>query len=61
MGVRGLIRDILTLYVCLIIFENVFSGSMKADITFTLAAILLFLLTIWFLLEKIGLIPKFFE
>jgi|YelNatPaOPRAMG01_1025707.scaffolds.fasta_scaffold29332_4 hypothetical protein len=61
MGVRSLIRDILTLYVCFIVFGNLISGNMKVDTTFILATILLFLLTIWFLLEKIGLIPKIFE
>lgn len=59
MGIRGILRDILTLYVCVAIFWNLISGGLKTDMNFILATIFLFLLTIWFLLEKIGLIPKF--
>ena len=60
MGVRGLLRDLLTVYVCIIIFANLVTGNMKVDTTFILAALALFLLTVWFLLERIGLIPKFY-
>jgi len=58
MGIRGLIRDALTLYVCLVIFMNMATGNLKVDTNFILASIFLFLLTIWFLLEKLNIIPR---
>jgi len=60
MGVRGFLRDLLTIYVCVIIFTNLITGNMKADTTFILATLALFILSVWFLLERIGLIPKFY-
>jgi hypothetical protein len=58
MGVRGVLRDVLTIYVCLITFQNVFYGKINADVYFVLALIIVFFLTIWILLEKIGVLPK---
>jgi len=58
--IRAFIRDVLTLYVCFVIFMNMVSGNLKVDTVFILASVLLFLLTIWFLLEKLNIIPKTF-
>ncbi len=60
MGIRGFIRDVLTLYVCFVIFMNIATGNLKVDKNFILASVLLFLLTIWFLLERFNIIPKTF-
>jgi hypothetical protein len=60
MGLRGILRDILSIYVCIIIFGNLISGNMKTDLTFVLATLALFILSIWFLLERIGIVPKFY-
>jgi hypothetical protein len=60
MGLRGILRDILSIYVCIIVFGNLISGNMKADLTFGLATLALFILSIWFLLERIGIVPKFY-
>jgi len=60
MGARGFLRDLLSIYVCIIIFVNLITGNMKADTIFALAALVLFILSVWFLLERIGLIPKFY-
>jgi hypothetical protein len=58
MGVRGVLRDVLTLYVCFVIFNNLLQGKINVDFHFIIALIIVFLLTIWILLEKIGIIPK---
>jgi hypothetical protein len=58
MGVRGVLRDVLTIYVCLVIFNNLLHGKINVDFYFIIALIIVFLLTIWILLEKIGIIPK---
>jgi hypothetical protein len=58
MGVRGVLRDVLTLYVCFVIFNNLLQGKINVDFYFIIALIIVFLLTIWILLEKIGIIPK---
>jgi lipopolysaccharide export LptBFGC system permease protein LptF len=61
MGIRSLIRDVLAIYLSFFIFQNIINGKIKAELTIILASLFLFLLTIWFLLEKIGIIPKFGE
>jgi lipopolysaccharide export LptBFGC system permease protein LptF len=61
MGIRSLIRDVLAIYLSFFIFQNIINGKIKAELSITLASLFLFLLTIWFLLEKIGIIPKFGE
>jgi len=58
MGVRGVIRDVLALYVSYRIIEGFVSKNLVADSHLLLSSILLFFLTLWFLLEKIGLIRK---
>jgi lipopolysaccharide export LptBFGC system permease protein LptF len=61
MGIRSLIRDVLAIYLSFFIFQNIINGKIKAELSIILASLFLFLLTIWFLLEKIGIIPKFGE
>jgi lipopolysaccharide export LptBFGC system permease protein LptF len=61
MGIRSLIRDVLAIYISFFIFQNIINGKIKAELSIILASLFLFLLTIWFLLEKIGIIPKFGE
>jgi len=59
--IRGILRDFLILYICFSIFSNILSGNLKFDAMFMVAVIIVFLLTIWFLLEKFGFIPKFMQ
>lgn len=56
MVLRSVVRDLITIYLC----YNVIRGY-TSEGNFTLAAIVLLLLTFWFILEKIGILPKLGE
>ncbi len=58
MGVRGVIRDVLALYVSYRVLEGALFKKFAADFHLVLCSLLLLILTLWFLLEKIGLIRK---
>ncbi|MEM0333546.1 MAG: hypothetical protein QXX30_03755 [Candidatus Aenigmatarchaeota archaeon] len=58
MGLRSFLRDLLILYGCIIIFQEMAKGNIKFDISFVIIFSLIFFLTIWFLLEKIGIVQK---
>lgn len=53
---RGFIRDILILYVCYRLLL-VWMGK-EFTLTLLVLIILILLLTVWFLLEKLGILPK---
>lgn len=53
MVLRSFVRDIITIYVC----YNVIRGYTPEG-EMTLAAVILLLITAWFLLEKIGILPS---
>ncbi len=54
---RSIIRDVLAIYVCYKVFALALFAQEFSSIALIAAAALLFL-TVWFLLEKIGIIPK---
>lgn len=54
---RSLIRDVLALYVCYKVFAFAFFAQEFSAPSIIAAGALLFL-TVWFLLEKMGVIPK---
>lgn len=54
---RGLIRDIISLYLGIKIFKIwLFGSSFTPEVGW--AALALFILAVWFLLERVGIIPK---
>lgn len=55
--IRSIIRDVLAIYVCYKVFAAAFFAQEFSAISIAATAVLLFL-TVWFLLEKIGIIPK---
>ncbi len=57
MGVRGFIRDIITLYVVYKVIEASFSKTPPGK-NLVIASLLLGGFTVWFLLEKLGILPK---
>lgn len=54
---RSIIRDILALYVCYKVLAVALFAQEFSAIALAATAALLFL-TVWFLLEKIGILPK---
>ncbi|MBU3957789.1 MAG: hypothetical protein KKB25_01815 [Nanoarchaeota archaeon] len=54
---RSLIRDIIAIYVCYKVFVFALFAQEFSLLALAATAALLFL-TVWFLLEKIGIIPK---
>lgn len=57
MGIRGYVRDILCIYVSYKVLEAYFWGKNIDNFT-AFFAVLLGGMTIWFILEKIGILPK---
>ena len=57
MGIRSYIRDMLSIYVSYKVLEAYFSGKNIENLT-AFFAVLLGGITLWFLLEKIGILPK---
>jgi len=58
MGLRSFLRDLLILYGCIIIFQEMAKGNIKFDISLVMIFSLIFFLTLWLLLERIGIIRK---
>lgn len=54
---RSIVRDIIALYVCYKVLAVAFFAQQFSSLALAATAALLFL-TLWFLLEKIGIIPK---
>ncbi len=54
---RSIIRDILAIYVCYKVLAFAFFAQEFSALSIIATGALLFL-TVWFLLEKIGVIPK---
>ena len=57
MGVRGIIRDVLGIYLGIMVTKDYLTGS-SVDVCTLFAAIVLLLFGIWFILERIHLLPK---
>ncbi|MCS7093583.1 MAG: hypothetical protein RMJ18_00090 [Candidatus Aenigmarchaeota archaeon] len=51
----------LILYGCIIVFQGLMNGSIKFDYGLFLTFLAIFLMTLWFMLERIGIIPKVTE
>jgi hypothetical protein len=58
MGIRAIVRDILGIYLGFEIIRGATTGDFVFHIGIIISAILLFIFGIWFLLERIGLLPK---
>ncbi len=56
--IRGIIRDILSLYLGYEILRGALFGDFTITMPVLVAAGLLFAMAVWFILEKIGIIPK---
>lgn len=57
MGVRGLIRDLLGIYLGFEVIRSYISNS-SLNINILIVSILILILSVWFLLERIGVLPK---
>ncbi len=55
--IRSLIRDVLAVYVCYKVLAFAFFAQEFSSMAIIATGALLFL-TVWFLLEKIGIMPK---
>ena len=58
MGFRGLIRDFLGIYLGYEIIKGYVYQNFSLTATVLIAAVILLILSVWFLLERIGLLPK---
>lgn len=58
MGIRGIVRDIVGILLGIEIISGAMSGSFTIDAIVIIEAIILFVFGIWFLLERVGLLPK---
>ncbi len=58
MGFRGIIRDILSIYLGYEIIKGALFGNFELHIWIVLAAIILLIFGMWFILERIGILPQ---
>jgi len=58
MGVRGLIRDLIGLYLGYEIIKGYVYQSFSFTPTILIATVVLLALSIWFLLERTGILPR---
>ena len=59
MGIRGIVRDIIGIYVGYEIVRAFVSNNFVFGRGVLIAGALLFVFGIWFLLERFGVVPKF--
>lgn len=57
MGLRGIIKDILFVYLGIMIIKNWLTGS-KVTGNMVLATLVIFVMITWFMLERVGLMEK---
>ena len=57
MGIRAFIRDIITLYVGFRLLAAAFGSELTKN-DMLIFGLLLFIFSLWFLLERIGILPK---
>ena len=57
MSVRGFIRDIISIYLGYEVIRGYVTGSF-ATTNIYIAALVLFAFSVWFVLERIGVLPK---
>lgn len=58
MGVRGIIRDVIGVYIGFEVLRGYIYKSFQINQYILISAIILFILSIWILLEKIGILAK---
>ena len=58
MGVRGIIRDIIGIYIGYKLLVHAIEGIPPSSDQLILYALGLLLFSVWFMLERIGLLPK---
>jgi hypothetical protein len=57
MGIRGIIRDIVSVYLGFEIIRGYFIGEL-AMLNISIAGMILFGVAVWFLLERLGVLPR---
>ena len=58
MGIRGIIRDIISIYLGVEIIRGYLFGQFFM-LNISVAGMALFVLAVWFLLERFSVLPKF--
>jgi len=58
MGLRGIVRDIIGILLGFQIISGALSGSFTIDSVVVIEAIILLVFGVWFILERIGILPK---
>jgi len=58
MGLRGIVRDIVGILLGFQIISGALSGSFTIDGVVVIEAIILLIFGVWFILERIGILPK---
>jgi hypothetical protein len=58
MGLRGIVRDIVGILLGFQIISGALSGSFTIDNVVVIEAIILLVFGVWFILERIGILPK---
>mgnify|MGYP000119369794 CR=1 FL=1 len=58
MGIRGFIRDLIGIYLGFEIIKGAITKHFELTMPIIVCAVILLALGIWFILERIGLLPK---
>ena len=58
MGVRGIVRDVVGILLGFEIIAGSLGGHFSIDAKVLIEAVILFVFGIWFLLERVGILPK---
>jgi hypothetical protein len=58
MGLRGIVRAIVGILLGFQIISGALSGSFTIDSVVVIEAIILLVFGVWFILERIGILPK---
>lgn len=57
MGLRGIIKDIMIVYLSLMVVYLALKGG-KINVTMVVVSILLLILVAWFMLERVGVVEQ---
>jgi len=60
MALRGIIRDIISIYIGFHLLIAAVTGDCLSSETLLLYALGILIFSLWFTLERIGIIPKFY-
>jgi len=58
MGVRGIIRDLLSIYIGYEVIKSYIYKNFDFSITLLIATLALLILSVWFILERVRILPK---